>query len=174
MKLLSRMIFVTVGCVSLITAAGVLTPRAVHAQDDQGNRVIIRDQDNPARHPFAASCVGTSTTQFVSCIMTVPAGQRVVIETAVSRTAASPGNTVMEFAVQTTAAGTTNLYNLAVLQDSGLFQPGEAAFYGGAQSVHLYADPSTSIICQGITHGANPSPALGMTCTISGYYVTLP
>ena len=143
MKPRSRIIFVTVGCVSLITAAGVLTPRAAYPQDqDQPSRVIIRDQDNPARHPFAASCVGSSNTQFVSCIMSVPAGQRVVIETAVSRTAASPGNTVIEFAVESTAAGTDNLYNLAVLQDSGLFQPGEAAFYGGAQSVHLYADPS--------------------------------
>jgi hypothetical protein len=42
----------------------------------------------------------------------------------------------MEFAVETTAAGTDNLYNLAVLEDSGIFQPGEAAFYGGGQSVH--------------------------------------
>jgi hypothetical protein len=82
MKPLFRIILATLGCALLITAIGVLTPRAVYAQANQDGRPAtpIRDQDNPARHPFAAVCVGSSTSQFVSCSTSVPAGQEVVIE----------------------------------------------------------------------------------------------
>jgi len=63
MKVLAKLVFGTLGCVLLISGIAVMSPRAVRAVV----ATIIRDQDNPARHPFTTTCTGASTTQVSTC-----------------------------------------------------------------------------------------------------------
>jgi len=156
----------------LISGIAVLSPRAVHAVV----ATIIRDQDNPARHPFTTSCLGFGTAASSNFCTTpaIPAGQEVVIETISFAADADPGNTVLIRHVTTVAAGVTTSLSLNPTLDSGFDQPGRASFEG-TDSVRLYADPGSVIRCDGFTAKPNPS-AFGfvLTCTISGYFVTLP
>ena len=79
MKVLAKLVFGTLGCVLLISGIAVMSPRAVHAVV----ATIIRDQDNPARHPFVTGCSATVADFTDSACFTppTPAGQEVVIET---------------------------------------------------------------------------------------------
>jgi hypothetical protein len=148
----------------------VLSPRAVYAVV----ATIIRDQDNPARHPFTTNCGGSSNTNTAGGASPLtPAGEEVVIETISINGYADPGNkTVIPF-VATTASGVSTQYFLNVLSDAGINQPDYAGF-SAVQPLRLYADPGIQIHCGGFTANANPTGGLGIFFEISGYYVALP
>ena len=171
MKLLAKLVFGTLGCVLLISAIVIITPRAMYAAVAR----ITRNQDNPARHPFTTGCTATPSNAFFSACDTpaIPAGQEVVIETISFNGNGDPGNIVLVPAVTTTAAGVQRLYFLNQLPDTTLGQPARAE-YEGAQSLRLYAGPGTIIVCNGFTHNLNPTMGVSVGCTISGYFVALP
>ena len=171
MKVLAKLVFGTLGCVLLISGIAVMSPRAVHAVV----ATIIRDQDNPARHPFATRCVATPTTSnFVSCdTPAIPAGLEVVIETITFGGIGDPSNIGIAPEVIVAEAGVSQPYALNVIPDSRFGQPFDLS-YSGVQSLRLYADPGTGIECNGATPHPNISTTLTFVCTISGYFVTLP
>jgi len=170
MKVLAKLVFGTLGCVLLISGIAVISPRAVHAVV----ATIIRDQDNPARHPFTTTCTGASITQVSTCNPpAIPAGQEVVIETISFTGFGDSDKSVLVPTISTIAAGFFQTYFLTPISDTGAFQPTNADF-SGVQSARLYADPGTLIECGGFTRGQNPSVGLTIECKISGYFVTLP
>lgn len=137
--------------------------------------MIIRDQDNAARHPFTTSCVTTPTTGASNFCEppAIPAGEEVVVETISFSGAGDPGNVVFVPDITTTAAGVQQTYSLNPIPDSDLTQP-RAASYTGVQSLRLYADPGSVISCHAFTPHPNPSQSFSFSCAISGFFVTLP
>jgi len=78
MQLSGKLILGTLAGISLISGDAIQNPRAAYA----AVATNIRDQDNPARHPFTTSCENSSPDHFTSCsTAAVPAGEEVVIET---------------------------------------------------------------------------------------------
>lgn len=150
-------------CALLVSGFAVLSPKAVYALV----ATIIRDQDNPARHPFVTSCVSEAGINFECSTPAIPAGQEVVIETVSFNGFNVPAGVGVFFpAISTTAAGVRQFYALNPAPIiSGVFQE--------PQSLRFYADPGTVITCDG-------SPDAGSLfgaeagCSISGYFVTLP
>jgi hypothetical protein len=173
MKLLGKIVLGTLAGLLLISGIAVLSPRAVSAVV----ATIIRDQDNPARHPFTTRCSGqsiTSNSRQAACTTpAIPAGEEVVIETISIVATADPGNHAFGFSVETAAAGFQTFYGMNTLFDNGTRQP-TGALYAGVQSLRLYADPGSTIFVLGVSNGANPSQGVTIQCSISGYYVTLP
>jgi len=169
MKALAKLVFGTLGCVLLISGIAVLSPQAVHAVV----ATIIRDQDNPARHPFTTSCNGAFTGTLATCsTFPIPAGQEVVIETISFGASGDPGNSALEVSVTTTAASVGGFHIMPTIFDDNLGQPIFSSF-AAVQSVRLYADPGSSIECAGLTKNKNLAN-IAFGCQISGYFVTLP
>lgn len=171
MRLIAKIAFGALASLLLISGMAVLSPHAVHAVV----ATIIRDQDNPARHPFATSCSSglSQTTGNLCATPVIPAGEEVVIETISLIGSSDPNNTTLGAYVTTTASGVNQDYYLDPLSDSGNSQPTGAAYFR-LQSLRLYADPGKVIACAGMTRGANPNRGVSVACNISGYYVTLP
>jgi hypothetical protein len=172
MKLLAKLSFGTLAAVLLISGIAVLSPRAVHAVV----ATIIRDQDNPARHPFVALCFApTSNSSAVArCSTDFPAGQEFVIETVSIVGTGDPSNIVLAPTVFTTAGGRHNVsYALNPISNNGIDQQ-VASQFTGTQLVRFYADPGTVISCEGITPGLNARVNFSFNCTFSGYLVSLP
>jgi hypothetical protein len=149
------------------------TPTPVIVQNPSTSPAPVRDQDNPARHPFATSCGASTKGSIVVCLTpAIPAGQEVVIETISFNGFGDPGNSTVGFVVSTTTAGSSLDMRLNYISDSG--NSPSAASYGAIQPLRLYADPGSQIFCQADTRGDNPSSGLEFTCSFSGYFVTLP
>jgi hypothetical protein len=136
---------------------------------------LIRDQDNAARHPFTISCLSNfvGTDQASCSTPSIPAAGEVVIETVGFSAGALPStNTHVEPVVGTTASGVSVVYPLNSIAENGVssFKP----TFTTTQSVRLYADPGTAILCLGQTKGANPVFGLIVECHFSGYSVSFP
>jgi len=170
MKKITGIALVAVAALSFASSA-MFAPKAVRA----AVAALVRDEDNPARHPFVTQCQAAfTTTRNTSCnTAPIPAGEEVVIETVSLLSLADPTNHALEAQVFTKTAGTSFDTYLNVITDSGTGQPTFATFQGG-QSFRLYADPGTVIGCSAITNGPSPSQSFGLQCYFSGYYVTLP
>jgi hypothetical protein len=173
MKLLAKLSFGTLAAVLLISGIAVLSPRAVHAVV----ATIIRDQDNPARHPFVEICTGPTTNSNAAARCStndLPAGQEFVIETVSISATGDPSNIVLAPTVFTTAGGRENVsYALNPISNNGLDQQ-VASQFTGTQLVRFYADPGTAITCEGVTPNVNVRVHFFFVCTFSGYFVTLP
>ena len=153
-----------------VASFAAIAPKAVKA----AIATLVRDQDNVARHPFTTSCAGNNISNpigTVTCFTTpIPAGEEVVIETVSFSASASASDTILVPFVDTTVSGTTQEYVFNPQFDSGMFQPTDAVF-SLIQSVRLYADPGTQIQCG--MRNINPTHKF-TSCSISGYFVTLP
>ncbi|HYX65260.1 MAG TPA: hypothetical protein VE935_13670 [Burkholderiales bacterium] len=162
MKLMTKFALGVFACALLISGLTAMSKLAYAAV-----ATIVRDQDNPARHPFVTSCSSEAGINFECSTPPIPAGQQVVIETVSFNGFNVPAGVSVFFpALSTTAAGARQFYALdpaSVI--SGVFQQ--------VKSLRLYADPGTVITCDG-------SPDAGSLfgaeagCSISGYFVTLP
>ena len=135
---------------------------------------IIRDQDNPARHPFVTGCSATVANFKDSACFTppTPAGQEVVIETVTFSGSGDRSNVVLAPQLVILSAASAAQIFLNPMFDNGFGQPSFSNF-SGVQSLRLYADPGVGIACEGVTAALNPG-GLSVSCTISGYFVTLP
>src|SRR5262252_5791927 len=132
MRLFGKVVLAILACVLLISGIAVLSPRAVYAVV----ATIIRDQDNPARHPFTTECTSNPDRGgSVSCnTPAIPAGQEVVIETISINGFGDSTNTVVVVEVDTSAGGVLRGYRLNPISDDGALQP-NGAEYEGAQSL---------------------------------------
>jgi hypothetical protein len=157
----------------LISGIAVITPRAVQAVV----ATIIRDQDNPARHPFTTFCDAPQTTSVANgCdAPPIPAGEEVVIETISFDGRTDPSNSVLDVGVDISPAGAGLIqhYSLNPIFDVGRGQP-NIAIYSGVQSLRLYVGPGEVILCGGFTKNSNTSVQFSISCRMAGYFVTLP
>jgi hypothetical protein len=150
-----------------ITSLSIINPRSVRA----AVATLIRDQDNPARHPFTAICFANSLNNAASCnTPVIPAGEEVVVETVSFQGSGDPTASVYQFSLGATTSGQFHYFGFGAVFDSGYSQPGNALFTG-TQVLRIYADPGTAINCAG---GASKSASSSVLCIISGYYVSLP
>ena len=111
---------------------------------DPAAPVPVRDVDNPARQPFAATCTIANNNGFPCTLTTVPPGQRLVFEM---------------FHLQA-----PNVFPslTVVTQNTDMTYQ----FFESSQLVRVYADPGTTVMAAG---GPN-----GTRAAISGYLVDLP
>jgi hypothetical protein len=170
MRRLSRIVFGALGCVLMISGIGVLMPRAYAVV-----ATIIRDQDQPARHPFATLCgVASSSAQFGNCdTPAIPAGQQFVVETVAFFGDADPSNFVLETSLVFTTGGTKLVVRPNPIFDDNLNQPRTASF-NNTQPLRFYADSGSVISCFFLVSNGNPTSGFGPNCAFSGYLVSLP
>lgn len=169
MNLVRRLVLPAGGIFLAALLIAALAPRAVHAVA----AALVRDVDNPARHPFTTACSGNgSNINFTLCqTPAIPTGEEVVIESVSIAGIGDPGNFVGAANINTTVAGVGQNYSLNPIFDSGLAQPAVSVIQG-IQPLRLYADPGTAISCELRTRG--PNSFLQTTCAFSGYTVSLP
>jgi|SRR5215472_11793264 len=155
----------------MLASVSVFAPRSVQA----AIATLIRDQDAPGRHPFTATCSAFNST-FASnaqCSMAVPAGQEVIVQSVSFVGMSDPTNANMAFSITATGAGNDIVPVQLVVNDAGTAQPSKATF-PGTQLAWFPADPGTNITCVGLIKGEEAAGKLGLSCNVSGYYVTLP
>jgi hypothetical protein len=171
MKRASKIVFFVAGGMLLAVAFSVVKPVTVRAAKVAA--MLIRDEDNPARHPFQATC---STTETNICVVTtVPAGQELVIQGATFKAFINPGPGSSVEAVIVTTANATIVGHSVGMQDLGpavgvLDQPHE---YIAVLPITLYADPGTNVQMY-FNRGFVIPETISFTATISGYTVSLP
>jgi hypothetical protein len=136
--------------------------------DDQGNvRVAVAD---PALHPFQFQAfisipAGVSSAE---AHFSVPAGKRLVLESASVRTILNAGDTP-DFEILTTADAVSGDHEVVPSQQ------GDFAFgrlWTGEQSLRLYADGGTDVDLS-FEHNDTGTNANAFF-TVSGYLVTVP
>jgi hypothetical protein len=164
MKLLAKVAFGSLASVLLISSIAIITPRAVQAVV----ATIIRDQDNPARHPFTTSCQSQDGVNIVCQSPAIPAGQQFVIETISISGEGNPAGFAFTPHISTFAAGVFSTYDLNAMFDTGILQPGNSQMQE-VVSMRLYADPGSQIQCAG-----DATRPFFINCHFSGYFVTLP
>lgn len=126
---------------------------------------LIRDQDNPGRHPFTGTCSAHDTM----CTISIPQGEEVVIQN-VAMNAGIPNTTAL-FYVQATGGGTTGV-PVQTLGTDGATITNNYYTSAVSQPTWFTADPGTAVTCQVAFSGY--VPFYSTSCTITGYYVTLP
>ena len=142
------------------------------AQIDTSAPVPVLDMDNGARQPFV-SPISVHMAPFFSSVhttvATVPAGERLVIETISMVGAELPTGEKFDVSITTTAAGATADYAVPMTMT---FSTGTVDVYNAFQSGHVYADPNTSIVVN--TRRFASAGDANVSGTISGYLVSLP
>jgi hypothetical protein len=172
MKRLSKVVFFATGSLLLLIASITLSPMAVEAAKEAA--LLVRDQDNPARSPFQASCVAEDPS--VSCVLAVvPEGKRLVIQGTTFRAFVNPGtgSSVEAYILTTVNGGLVGHY--VGMQDLGpaIRLAGQPHEYTAVLPITIYADPGTSVSVS-FNRGFEGPEYLSFTGTITGYTVSLP
>ena len=180
MKLINNRFVQAGAALSIVATLALVTPRAAHAvaaalvqvTNTSANPVPNQDVDAPGRHLYQSTCVTTtgdsSGKQFVCSLSAVPANRELVIQT-VSILAEAPNPPAIG-QLGTTAGGVESVAAFPVV-NSGLTEFG-TAIGTATQPLTLYADPGTQPECSVVVASAPTISA--MTCTVSGYTVSLP
>jgi len=183
-----RKVVAALGAIFLLALLlAALAPKATHAvaaalvqvTNTAANPVPNKDVDEPARHPFSASCTGDFATALsfsATCNIPVPAGEEVVLQSESFSSTTQPsgccGPITQVLNILTTTSGGTAAQMQAVSNQNTTNGSG-APEHDAAYTWTLYADPGTDIGCTGFL-GANTSDGGHTTCYVNGYYVTLP
>jgi hypothetical protein len=180
MKLINNRFVQAAAALGVLATLALVTPRAAHAlaaalvqvTNTSANPVPNQDVDAPGRHRYQSTCV-TNTgdslgKQFVCSLSAVPANTELVLQT-VSILAETPNPPAIG-QLETTAGGVVSVAAFPVV-NSGFSEFG-TAIATATQPLTLYADPGTQPECSVTVASAPAIPA--MTCTVSGYTVSLP
>ena len=157
----------------LILAAMITTLTAPEAMAQAGSQpALVRDADNPARHPFTFRSVQNwvGTAQDVAFSLGVPAGKRLVIEQMAFRAKVKPsaGQKVSALIGTTITNGFESEYYFA-----GASRGPEGTFdeFIGSAQMRSYADGTVAIL----VHRANTTgTADSADVSVSGYLIDLP
>ncbi|MGB9407089.1 MAG: hypothetical protein WCA89_06095 [Terracidiphilus sp.] len=174
-----------VGCVLLTGLTLTLfAPKTVHAlaaalvqiTNTRSNPVPTQDVDIAARHPFTATCyVYGSSGAFVACQPT-PAPPTTGYETVIQSVSISlnqDSGTVQPFVTEFNynTGGASYQFFVPMLTQAQGAQGGE---WVGSQPTAIYVDPNAfnPLQCATLFNGSGATATL--TCTVSGYTVSLP
>jgi hypothetical protein len=135
----------------------------------QVRAALIKDVDNPARQPFAATTgLSNITVGFaLETILTVPAGKRAVVEHVSCLNFLPTGDNFVRFELIYTSGGALTRHEL-------VNTPHGPSFVGGidlwavSQPIRAYADPSTTLE---VSLLRRLSGNAGYECYVSGHYV---
>jgi hypothetical protein len=174
---------------SILTATGavvlaglilaLLAPRAVHAvvatavlvMNTSANPVPNKDADQPGRHPYTSGCSqGYATSSAADCRFNTPLGSELVIQGVYLELLPNGGTTKpTHFLVTAQTGGNTGIYEVAAMTTPDGFG------YDGVITTPLYADPGSVFTCEGESAvGGKFFPMPTISCTVSGYLVSLP
>jgi hypothetical protein len=180
MKLINNRFVQASAAVGVVATLALVTPRAAHAlaaalvqvTNTSANPVPNQDVDAPGRHFYQSTCTTTTADGlgkgFVCFLSEVPANTELVIQT-VSIVAETP-NPPAAGQLEVTARGVESVAGFPVV-NSGLTEFG-TPIGTATQTLTLYADPGTQPACSVVVASVPTIPA--MTCTVSGYTVSLP
>ena len=150
---------------ALLIAA--LAPKAVHALA----AALIRDEDQPARHPFTTSCELDPPSFSGICSFTVPAGSELVIEAISVDGSADTTNKLLSSFLQVFTAGSEEFFTLKPIADNGSVEP-IASDFQALQTARIYADAGSTVTFEAATPATNRR--LTIFYRVSGYIVSLP
>lgn len=159
---------IALSSVSQVWAAGPPAGPAVTVTNPPTNPVIVRDNDNAARHPFLYSCtaVGAPPAQ---CTFPTKAGEETVLEmVSVEVNYASVGPVIIDIDPQ--VGGQGGIFYMPPIQPT----TPTGGFFVGSQALHLYADPNTQIVCEASVPAFLVGEGMGLRCDFTGYTVSLP
>ena len=177
MKQFAKTLSLTVGLGILVVVLNFITDRPVRAQDPGPTKnvnvvnpasspVLVRDVDNPARHPFQVKLCdanGSVTCGGVPVEFTAPSGQELVIEYVSGDCLTGSTGRAMDIKVVTIAGGVPLDHHF----NDPAIGAGSALNFG--QQTRIYADPGTKVIfVPALLTG--DSMCVG---SVSGYTVTL-
>ncbi len=170
MNHLAKVAFLARACALLVTTFSVIGPRTVQAES---KTTLVRDEDNPARHPFQAACFASSE-QYCT-VATVPEGQRLLIQGGTVHAIINPGPGSAVWASISTIANGSPVFHNVGMQDLG---PTVGAFetphaYIAIVPFTLYADPGTEVRVF-VRRGFVALESISLSASISGYTVSLP
>ena len=169
MKNLHKIVLTALTAIVLVSCVAVLTPRAVHAVV----ATLVRDVDNPGRHPFSYYCGISSSSSQTSCTIPVPVNEEWVIQNLGCQASSDPVNKTLITEIYTTVGLANDAYHASTATDTGFGETAQAQYNTGL-SLTLYADPSTNILVQFTTKAPNPIDGLIGKCFLTGYSVSLP
>jgi hypothetical protein len=150
---------------ALLIAA--LAPKAAQAVA----AALIRDEDQPARHPFTIACEVDSPSFSGICSFTVPAGGELVIEAITVDGSADTTNKLLSSFLQVVTAGSEELFTLNPIADNGSLEPSGSDFQA-VQTARFYADAGSTVTFAASTPATNQR--LTVFYRVSGYIVSLP
>jgi hypothetical protein len=137
--------------------------------------IFTEDVDEPGRHPWASFCGGgTGSVTTVSCTMSVPAGETVVIQTESFQDIDNGAvNKVFQQQLSTTCSscGGANPVMILSMPDNGYGLPGSTESFTTVNNT-LYASPGTNTIT--CTLIVPTSTGLTQSCYLTGYWVATP
>jgi hypothetical protein len=172
MKQLSKLLYLAATCALIVATFAFVGPRTVHAIV----ATLVRDVDNPARHPFQSRCFsGPQDLDPGTCVVAVvPAGQELVIQGVSVQALINPGNILaVDARLDTIAAGAISGYTFG-MQNLGPIANffGGHIEYTGFLPITVYADPGTSV---DVVVGQESTFTFVQTeVSVSGYLVSLP
>jgi hypothetical protein len=183
MKNLTKIVFLPLAAIVLVSIVAVLTPRVVRAV----TATLVQSVDNPPRNAWTSSCVLPNTPENVNtCSIVPPAGQVVTIQTvSFQGTAINHAHIVLFLQTQLNnqEAYWFRQFDSVVTSPYGSFPAGVTQFASSA-ALTLYSNPPTvqtgygpDIYVYVATDGLN-SPmvdgyGLGGTVTLVGYAVNV-
>jgi hypothetical protein len=172
----------TIGAVAAAALTlGIFAPKVAHAAQEmivlvgntRANPVPNLDVDQPARHPYTATCSRDLQGTTISCLpMPLPPANSATVIQSVDMSlntfgvaAAMPVNGAF---VYTQGGHSATTYVPFTVPPTG----SGTGFWPAHELTAIYLDPSSSIGCSINAVGLAPDGII--TCTISGYSVSLP
>jgi hypothetical protein len=130
--------------------------------------VPFKDTDNPARHPFAASCVGTLTAGDIagSCQITATAAGTTVLEVVTLEAIDVPPGQGAFAQVTVTTNGVQNDFALPLSTPSG-----GNVIVAAFPPIRLYADAGTTIVLGFIRNRSSTTGGGILEFAVSGYFI---
>jgi hypothetical protein len=175
MKFVQKLLMSIGGLAAAAALLTLVSPKAraivatlVEVTNTRSAPVPNQDVDAPERHPFALVCNPPMGVANVCSFAPVPANTELVIQTVSISSVVTNSNTLWPLssgALQTEVGGIPAKFAFPVV--------GASENSGSAtQSLTVYADPGTVPAC--VVYLPISFPSTFMTCTITGYTVSLP
>jgi hypothetical protein len=155
-------------------AKGATYSTPVTVMNTQSGPVLSQDVDHPARHPYSATCTRDQQGSTLSCIPSPPppANAEVVIQNIdmlLDTFANNSGTPMYGYLGYITGGAGRTTYVPFTVPPTG---PSSSRWWPAHAVTAIYADPNSTFGCN--LQAANLAPDGLFTCTVSGYYVTLP
>ncbi len=180
MRFTKRLFIAVIGSALAATLLMVSAPKTVHAVV----AALVRDVDNPGRATIVPlTCTAKPTSGGGSgCVLTssgseytVPAGQRLVIEQVSAACQTPPTQVVNDLVLMLTEQAVSTdapLVLTAQGTEGGLILGGPYVVFASNQSVHYYADPSTTLAMAAQTTDGSGNTQCRFA--VNGYLISYP
>ena len=158
---------------SKLTVAGVIesTTGGVRFPDGTVQTTALSQVSSTVLQPFAQALSASFSNGFdiISATLNVPAGKRLVIETASLRVELPAGQSLVAFTLRTMVGG--QLADYSLFPNSAPSGGANLSVYGITQPLKIYADPGTLVTATLVRSDPTAGTGTGFYIAISGYLV---